>query len=258
MPMIIKAEYRHHDEIFQFCKDKILGTKVMGLLECYAFNYDFFSLMLSYDEYGMLKAVMSCFDGNITLVADDDCDFCEISEYLNFTAYKSVTTEIKTAEFLKFTDYQTKTAYKFSDYNGTFYEAQNADENDYEAVYALISENIPGSFSNKRDAYLNWLSDFTFRKVRNAARLKCIKKDQKIFSCALTSSECNFSAIISGVASDSTHRSKGAGKSVVLSLAYELKNENKDVYVIALNDSAKSFYEHIGFEKHCVLAISER
>ena len=34
--------------------------------------------------------------------------------------------------------------------------------------------------------------------------------------------------------------------------------ENKDVYVIALNASAEGFYEHIGFEKHCVIAISER
>ena len=125
-------------------------------------------------------------------------------------------------------------------------------------MYSLISENIPGSFSCDKGAYLNWLSDFTFRKNRNAARMKCTKEGSKVVSCALTSAECRSSAIISGVASDKNKRSKGAGKAVVLSLAYELKNENKDVYVIALNDSAKSFYEHIGFEKTCDIAILER
>ena len=80
--MIIKAENQHYDEISSFCKDRILGAKVMCLLECYKFRYDFFYLMLYYNEETVLKAVISCFDGNITLVSDDDSDFDEITEYL--------------------------------------------------------------------------------------------------------------------------------------------------------------------------------
>ena len=35
---------------------------------------------------------------------------------------------------------------------------------------------------------------------------------------------------------------------VAKSIKVKLKKEGKDVYVIALNESAQGFYEHIGFE----------
>ena len=102
------------------------------------------------------------------------------------------------------------------------------------------------------------MSDFTYRKRRNSARIKCVRQEGGIIGCALTSAECENSAIISGVASDSSVRCKGIGKTAVLSLVDELKKENKEVYVIALNTAAEGFYEHIGFERHCVIAIAER
>ena len=85
--------------------------------------------------------------------------------------------------------------------------------------------------------------------MRFAARAKGVFQDNELISCALTSAETENSSLLSGVACIKTKRQQGAGKRVVLSLANELQSENKKVYVIALNESAKGFYEHIGFKE---------
>lgn len=255
--MIIKADKNSIDEITSFCKKCILGTRILCLMDCYGFSYDFFSIYLLYcnDE---LKSVLSNFDGNVTLVAEENCDCSEVVQFIDFIPYNSITTYKHTAEGLGIENYNIKKAYKYTGLNNVDNFAENAEETDYKSIYRLISRNIPDSFPEGNDAYLSWLSDFTYRKRRNRARIKCIKDNDTIISCALTSAESTVAAIISGVACDLSSRTKGIGKKTVLSLANKLKSENKDVYVIALNSSAEGFYEHIGFEKCCVIAISER
>ena len=256
--MVVKADSKHIKQIASFCKAHILGSRIICLMNCYGFDFDFYNVYLSYSQENTVQCVISDFDGNITIVCTPDCDYNEVSDFLNFINCNSVTTDNDTSSALKLENCELKNAYKYIGNGGDISTAENACENDYRAVYNLISKNIPDSFNKSNEAYFNWLSDFTYRKRRESARIKCIRQDSSIVGCALTSAECEYSAIISGVASDSSIRRKGIGKTVVLSLAEELKKENKDVYVIALNAVAEGFYEHIGFKKHCVIAISER
>lgn len=255
--MIVKAESKHYEEITSFCNGHILGSRIMCLMNCYGFDFDFFNIYFSCSD-SVIKAVISDFDGNVTIISQTDCDFNEISDFLGFINYNSITTQESIAALLGLNGCELKTAYRYCGTATDSCVSENADETDYSSVYGLISRSIPDSFAENKEAYLSWLSDFTYRKRRNSARIKCIKEDGRVLGCALTSAECVSSAIISGVACDSSKRRSGIGKAVVLSLANELKKENKDVYVIALNASAEGFYEHISFEKHCVIAISER
>ena len=114
-------------------------------------------------------------------------------------------------------------------------------------IYNLISTSIPGSFHDGEEAYLRFLSDFTFRRSRGFARLKAIMREGHVCASALTAAECEASAVISGVACAEHWRGRGIGKAVVSALAHELASENKRVNVIALNDSAGAFYRRIGF-----------
>ena len=255
--MIVAATDNNINEIKSFCKGSMLGTRIICLCECYGFSYDFFKVYLLYDDSDVLSGVFSSFYGSITVIGNEQTEIDEIFTFLNFAGYSSITVDCALIEGVEPGSYETKNVYRFS--NSSEYEtAETAEEADYKKAYTLISESIPGSFANTKDAYFSWLSDFTFRKHRGFARMKCVKLNGELVSCAMTAAECEYSAIISGVACVSVKRKSGAGKSVVLTLSNELKNENKDVYVIALNSSAEGFYEHIGFEKCGTVAILER
>ena len=132
------------------------------------------------------------------------------------------------------------------------------EEDDYRKAYNIIAAEIPDSFSNEKEAYLSFLSDFTFRKRRELARGVCTHFEGALSSVALTSAETENAAIISGVACDRQLQKKGLGKKTVLSLVKILSDNNKDAYVIALNESAEGFYEHIGFKEVEKIAFIER
>ncbi len=255
--MLIKATQKHRDIIAEFCKNNILGARISCLVNCYSFDYDFFNVMLCLNQNDELSCVIASFDENVTVHAKNSFNSEEVLQYLKMISFKSLTAERVVMDKLGFSKYEQKTAYRFFGKTAD-YPANNANENDYKEIYHLISKAIPGSFSEKKEAYLSWLSDFTFRRKRNSARMKCIKEENELICCAMTSAECENDAIISGVACDENKRKKGAGKAIVLSVTNELIKENKNVFVIALNASAQGFYEHIGFEKECVIAIAER
>ena len=255
--MIIAATDNNISEIKEFCKSSLLGNKIICLTECYGFGYDFLKTFLLYDESNALEGIFTVFYGNVTVFCDETADVGEIKAFLELYGFASITAEPEFFALNEMEGYELKQAYKYSE-SSADEAAQNAQEKDYKEVYNLISKNIPGSFSGTKEAYLSWLSDFTFRNLRGFARMKCVRVSDLIVSCALTAAESEYAAIISGVACSEEKRKSGAGKSVVLTLADELKNENKDVYVIALNSAAEGFYEHIGFEKYGSVAIMER
>lgn len=233
--------------VLRFCSDDLIGTRISCYCLCYGFNRDFFSVWLN-ELDGEIKAVVAKFYDSVTIKCEDDCDFDEIRRFISMLGYNEVMCSQSSCIALNFKDYEIKNAYVFRGKDGAF-ESENLCEEYFKQLYSLISEAIPGSFSNDNNAYLSWLSDFTFRKRREMARAKGITENGKLLSCVITSSETDFAAILSGVACKSTFRKSGLGKKTVLSAAKELLRENKKVYVIALNESAQGFYEHIGFEE---------
>lgn len=232
--------------ILEFCSDDLIGTRIGCYCQCYGFDRDFFSVWLN-EADSKIKAAVAKFYDSVTIKCEDDCDFDEIRRFISMLGYSEIMCSQSSCNALNFTDYQTKKAYVFPG-NADVYESENPGEEYFKQLYALISEAIPGSFSDDKNAYLSWLSDFTFRKRRGFARAKGIIENGELLSCVMTSSETNFAAILSGVACKSTFRKSGLGKKTVLSATKELLSENKKVYVIALNESAQGFYEHIGFE----------
>ena len=79
--------------------------------------------------------------------------------------------------------------------------------------------------------------------------------DSKPVSSVITASETSTCALLSAVASDTNIRGKGFGKATVLTMVNELINEDKKVFVVALNESAQGFYEKLGFKYFDDIAI---
>lgn len=254
--MITSVKEKDIELIYNFCKDSLLGAKIFCQLSSYGLDRDFFDVWF-YSDVSEISAVIARFENSITLLADNLNNTEEIKAFLNMLCYTSLCCSQATAETLGFDTNNSKNAYIYCG-EGFSDTLENLHEECYKDAYRLICLNIPDSFEDSDYAYLSFLSDFTFRKRRGAARIKGTVIDGKVASCALTSAETDFAAVISGVACDSSLRQKGLGKRTVLALADELTKENKKVYVIALNKSAEGFYEHIGFKNTEKITFIER
>ncbi len=254
--MVISVKNEDVNSVCSFCENSLLGTKICCHLKTYGTERDFYKLWFCSDGQN-ISAVISKFEDSVTLICNTDADLSEIKAFLDMLGFTSLCCYERVAQSLGYDITSTKNAYVFCG-EAEAIKLDDLTEECYRSAYELISKSIPDSFGDSENAYLSFLSDFTFRKRRGAARIKGTLTCGKVSSCALTSAETEKSAIISGVACDSELRRKGLGKATVLALANELTSENKTVYVIALNKTAEGFYEHIGFKNTERITFIER
>ena len=243
--------------MYSFCRGSLIGTKISCQLKAYGLSRNFLSFWCCTDEEEKILAVISRFEDSVSLLMSDKSVADDIRAFLDMISFGSLCCSRDTAEILGYRNTITKRAYI---YKGLYTDdiIPGLWDESYKECYSLISRAIPDSFSDTDEAYLNFLSDFTYRSRRGLARMKGCTENERVLSCAMTSAETDSAAIISGVACDIKVRKKGLGRRTVLSLAEELHREGKEVYVIALNEDAEGFYERIGFEPFEKISFIER
>lgn len=254
--MLKKADSSDFPIIKNFLGKGIIPVRLLSYMSAYGFDKDFVSFWVSDTESGA-DCVIGLFEDALLVFADEKTDANEIRTFISMLPYKTLSCEEETAIRLGFTHYNIKQGYVYKG-ERTEFTAEEITEEYIKSAYDLISDSIPGSFNKDKESYLAFLSDYTYRNRRNLARGKCITEEGRLVSCAFTSAESESEALLSGVATDEAHRKGGFGKRTVLSLVNALISEEKTSYVIALNDSAQGFYEHIGFEKDKKIAYINR
>lgn len=250
--MLKMAEKENLEDILRFCDGDLLGTRIGCYCLAYGFSYDFLNIWIDETE-GEIKTVIAKFYDIITIKTSAEL-FDEIKDFLYMIGFNTLEMYRSVCEKSGFTPEEVKKAYIFDGISDNL-GASSLQEEHLRDVYELVSRNIPGSFSNTKEAYLSFLSDFSFKSRRNLARCKGVLVDSKPVSSAITAAETPACALISAVASDSDLRGKGLGKTTVLTMVDELKNEGKKVFVVALNESAQGFYEKLGFKYFDDIAI---
>ncbi len=226
-----------------FCGESLYGAYILCRFLCYGNDYPFARCYVDLDG-DTVRTALSVLEDAAVLLSGDATDFEELGVCLPLLGVKTLLVDESVAGKLPFPCVQTRTTLQFE---GAVPPAQAADDAPLSDVYALIADAIPGSFESTKEAYLSFLSDFTFRRNRGRARLKAVLTDDALAACALTAAETDTAAVISGVACDKAHRGKGYGKTVVTATVSALQQENKAAHVIALNDSAVGFYCSLGF-----------
>lgn len=228
-----------------FCGNTLFGCYILSRFCCYGNDYDFCKCYVD-EADGTVQTALSVLDGTAVVLTGKTTDFEELALSLPVLGVRVLMCSAQAAVNLPFPALQQKTAFHLQ---MTLSAAEASDTAPMRDVYDLISAAIPGSFPDTKDAYLRFLSDFTFRKNRGRARLKAIAENETLRACALTAAESDSAAVLSGVACRADCRGLGFGKAVVSALAHDLQNEQKDVHVIALNDSAGGLYRALGFEQ---------
>ena len=254
--MLKLADINDVSEMKIFLGNGIIPLRILSYLTAYGFDKDFVKFWISRND-DAIDGVIALFEDSLLLHIKNCSDTNEIVSFISMLHFNSLSCEKGTAEICGFTRYEEKQGFMF---DGCTDECSADDicEDIIKNAYKLICESIPDSFTDSKNAYLSFLSDYTYRKKRSLARGKCIAENKSLVSCAFTSAETSNEALLSGVATDKNLRKGGYGKRTVLSLVSELLRENKSVYVIALNDSAINFYEHIGFKKDKIIAYINR
>ena len=246
--MLKLAGEQDKDTILDICNGDLLGTRIACYALAYGFERAFLNIWFDTDS----STVIAKFYDSMTIAGDcNNPD--EIRDFILMLGFSSLELSLENCKKLGFEADDIKKSYVFAGETQSF-DADNISEEYYKSLYSLISENIPGSFDNSKDAYLSFISDLSFRRIRGLARYKGVISEGKLLSSVITSAEAKNCALISAVASDRNFRGKGLGKITVMSMVDELINENKKVYVIALNESAQGFYEHLGFIFNCDIA----
>lgn len=255
--MLKKAESNDTLSILNFCKNSIIGTKISCLCLCYGFERDFFEVWTQ-TQNEKITVVITKFYDDLTVYCDEKCDFEALNVFLSMLSYNTLNCNSLLCEKLEFENFTVKNGYEFSGKAEFYNFAKKMTEDKYKKAYDLISNEIPNSFHKDKQAYLSFLSDFTFRSIRDRARGFYIEEDGEIVATVITAAESDSAAVLSGVACSKNVRGKGYGKKIVLSAASFFENIGKKVYVIALNESAEAFYEHIGFVKKEKIIYIER
>ena len=228
-----------------FCGNTLPGCYILSRFSCYGNDYDFCKCYVDETD-GVVKTALSVLDGTAVLLTGARTDFEELALCLPVFGVRVLLCSANAGAKLPFPVLQQKTAFCLQTPLPAADACGAAPMRD---VYDLISAAIPGSFPAEKDAYLRFLSDFTFRQNRGKARLKAVVENETLCACALTAAESDGAAVLSGVACRADCRGRGFGKTVVSALAHALQQAQKFVHVIALNDSACGFYRTLGFDK---------
>lgn len=241
------------EQILLFCQNKALGVRVSSYWLCYGLKFEFLNFWLQEIE-NEITAVIAKFEQSITICMNEKADSSQVREFIEVIGYQNLQTESRVAQKLGFNDFEQKQMLSFNQDKISIIPAKNSNHENLKPVYNLISKSIPNSFENDKEAYNFWLSDFSYKKRRNLARVFTISENENCIASALTASESENEALMSGVACDENYRGKGLGKITVLSLVDELLKQNKKVFIIALNDGVENFYQKLGFENYKKIA----
>ena len=255
--MLKLAENSDLENLMRFCSGSAFGAYIVCRAKAYGFLSSFSQIWIGENESGKIVCAVSSLDGNAVLLAGDECDFKELSFMISALGFTSVLTDFETAKKCGAKDLEKNPIFRFEDNRDDILK-ETFETADMKAVYELFASCFPKKYGKNKDEYLSWLSDFTFRKNRNLAKLEVSFAGSEIVSAAITAAQWERAAVISSVACNENFRKKGFGKAVTVSLAQKLKSENKDVFVIAENSALSEFYKKTGFKECGFAAYIER
>lgn len=232
------------DNVLNFCDGDPIGTRVGAYLKAYRTNMDFAMFWEQIND-GKITSAVSRIDGDMTVCVSENTDYDELSEFVHIIGFNTLFSQAEffrkinldcvQGDILKFNGKN-----KFDDSVGFNIEPA--------ALYDLVCR--ANSTEVRKEEYLPWLSDFTFRQRRNMLRAVGIYDSGELVSCAMTSAETSISAVISGVATDENFRCRGLAEKCVLALADSLiKLKKENIFVMTENGELTKYYKHLGFDK---------
>lgn len=210
-------------------------ARITALFDTYGSGYSFAMFWIQDEE----RAAISRIDGAVTVYADENADYEELSEFLKAVGYSDIICDEAVAERLGLEKYDSSYIVKYS-------TCRDADENgiltDYEKkeIYSLL---CACGFS--MGSYNAFLADFCSRLNKNTALLSAIEDEDGLCASASALFCGRKSTLLGAVATKESKRGKGYAERLVRFLAIKSRGE---VFLFCRNDGLAEFYKKCGFD----------
>ena len=252
--MIRKLNKEDEERVMEYLtKEPALNLFMIGDIENYGFdNEEFQEMWGEFDKTREFKAVLLRYYDNNIIYSCGQYDAEAIADIIKNNDPKMVTGKKSCVDKLApYLDIAKKRDTYFAklDKVGELYEGELLSEihktklEDVKLIWDLhqrIDEfNSLDSIERKEKKY----KDNTGRGYHIYNETK-----DKVISCAETTAENSFSAMIVGVATDPEHREKGLASAVMSKLCKEVLSEGKELCLFYDNPAAGKIYKRIGFE----------
>ncbi len=243
--MLKLVEENQIDEILTFLHTQgAIATRIGAYLKCYRTQMNFVYFWVQ-KQGAEISAVVSKVDGDMTVCTTDRTDFDEVKEFASIIGFNTLFMSVSAFRKMELIPDKTGDILEFTENTCMTMKPEISSRADMKRAYELFTKNQSEGISAFE--YLPWLSDFSYKRNRNSARIICVEDGEKQICFAMTSAETDFTALISGVVTDNLHRNKGYASFLVNKLANDLKSENKAVYIMTATDNHTKFYENNGF-----------
>ena len=197
------------------------------------------------DENGKILSLMSAVDGNFTLISTENTDFDEIREFISFSGFNSVLSDVPII-------LAGKNSFSLFKYCGN----EDIINNNFDYLVLDATSTIsqyknfyPLLFYNEQNDFDSWYCDFSKKIVKNDAKAVALTIDKIFVSIATAPMIYKDTAIVSGVFTSSKLRNKGYSKATIYKLISELKKENITEIYLWCESSLEEFYIKTGFHK---------
>ena len=227
---------------FAFLPADPFAATITALAETYGFDNSDFVRFYIQDN----SAVLSVIDGNVTLCADENADFEELSAFLHAVGYSSVKAEKSVIERLKL---------KIADssYTVRFIPADYpqpdcfVSEYDFKEIYDLL-----GSAGFPTGDFGAFKADICARINHGAAKFGGIAENGRLLATCFRLFEGEKSILLGAVVTNPEARGRGLASALVPYMA----DAEKPSFLFCRNDGLLKFYEKCGFEEYGKWAIS--
>ncbi len=228
------------DNIYQICLKDTFGTRIAALFSAYGTEYDFADFWYQ-TVNDRITAAVSKVSGDVTICADMNADFEELSEFMNAIGYSSITADLSVANNMNL---QFATEGFIVEFKGDIVLCDDIIEDycDLNEIYDLIKSQGVGFLGDKKE----WIADASYKLNHNIARLALIKKDGKLASSAMVLFETDNAAFLGAVATYPDFRGQGLSRKIIHYLLNKVKG--KKTHLFCRKDTIVEFYKKIGFE----------
>lgn len=214
-----------------------IKTRILAMYSGYGTSFDFLDFWLQ-KEGEKITAAICRFEGAAWLLASEDANWEELSSFLKVIA-PTLLADAKTAESLGLTPFES-----FFEVSKEAAEGQSDTKTPpIMQIYDMLMSGADGDIEipNKTE----WYADISHRFRHETAKAAATKN-----AVALAGFVAEDSALITGVATDSSQRSKGEGKAVLDEL---LKALCPRIVYAEATEKAVGFYIKCGFSHSAVL-----
>ena len=230
-------------ELDRFHTDDPFFTRILSLYESYGGGYDFVGFWVQ-ETNGVLTAAISRFEDKFSLYLTDGSEREEVAAFLRFQGAGAVMAACGFSLDLQ-SDHVIEG--QVLRYTGEDYISElELYSPEIKPFYTLLQSCESEIF--RVPEYMSFLSDVTHRRNLGKCTILGTDIDGMLASGLMTVSETEQAAILGAVATHPDFRRRGLSRELVRTLASQITEQGRAVYVFSASDANTRFYENSGFE----------